>query len=63
MEPCAVRVAVRVRPLSAKEVAEGATESVLVVPETNSITMGSGKTEKSFMCVMPSRTPGLAIDC
>ena len=48
MEATSVRVAVRVRPLSSKEAGEGARESVLVSPESATVCLGSGKTEKSF---------------
>lgn len=48
MEAAAVKVAVRVRPLSAKEEAEGSQAGLVVCPESANVVLGSGKNEKPF---------------
>jgi hypothetical protein len=48
-EACSVRVAVRVRPLGAKELAEGARTAVLAVPEERVVSLGSGANEKAMI--------------
>jgi hypothetical protein len=47
----AVKVAVRVRPLTPQETGEGSQPAVLVQDELGSISVGSGSSSKSFSCV------------
>ncbi len=48
MEPAAVKVAIRVRPLSKKEEGEGSQSCIVVSPETKRCVLGSGQNEKPF---------------
>lgn len=48
-EVASVRVAARVRPFTSTELAGAAVEAVFASPETNSVTLGSGAAEKSFV--------------
>lgn len=48
MEAAAIKVAVRVRPLSSKENEEGMQAVLVPLPETSSLILGSGKNEKPF---------------
>ena len=47
-EVAAIKVAVRVRPLSGKEESEGNQNGLVVCPENSSVVLGSGKNEKPF---------------
>lgn len=48
MEAAAIKVAVRVRPLSSKEQTEGSQTGLVVCPENASVVLGMGRTEKPF---------------
>jgi hypothetical protein len=50
-----VRVALRVRPLTSGERAEGAQPALAVQDEINTVVLGSGSSERSFKCVAPWR--------
>ena len=56
-DACAVRVAVRVRPLTANESGDGAQSAVAVQDELNTVIVGSGASSRSIVCVTNGNIP------